>query len=77
MNEPYMIEVTAEDVYDALAENMDEDEADKKFSKLTDEDIDEIVGNIDPSDIQDAIYDSYCEVVNDDSDDEEDGEEDK
>jgi hypothetical protein len=71
MSEPYMIEVTAEDVYDALAENMDEDEADKKFSKLSDEDIDEIIGNIYPSDILDAIYDSYCDVVEDSEEDEE------
>ncbi len=70
MDEPHMIEVTAEDVYEALAENMDEDELEKKFSKLSDDDIDEIIGNIDPSDIYDAIYDSYCDVVEDSADDE-------
>ena len=70
MDEPHMIEVTAEDVYEALAENMDEDELEKKFNKLSDDDIDEIIGNIDPSDIYDAIYNSYCDVVEDSADDE-------
>ena len=71
MNEPHIIELTAEDVYKALAENMEKKEAKKKFSKLSDEDIDEIIGNIAPFDIHDAIYNAYCDVMDEGIDDEE------
>lgn len=71
MKEPHMVEVTAKDVYEALKENMTEKEAKKKFSKLSDEDIDEIIGNIAPFDIHDAIYNAYCDVMDEGIDDEE------
>lgn len=71
MNKPHIIELTAEDIYEALKENMTEKEAKKKFSKLSDEDIDEIIGNITPFDIHDAIYNAYCDVMDVGIDDEE------
>ena len=72
MYKKHNIEVTAEDVFYALSDNLGDEEAQKKFDKLSDSDIDELLSYVEPSDLNYAIYNAYTHVASDDdSDDDE------